>query len=173
MNATDCSEILDRLPELAAGEVPAGEAERVHAHLRACADCRADWEIVQLLEEAGPRPVPAGLEGRIVRELRAAEPSPPMPAAPRHGGGARGRRWIPRWGLAAAAGVVLAVATPVLVERMGDNAVVAPDPIELEEAVGDRLPSPWLDEEGIVAGAPVLDGLSDEALEQLLEEMGG
>jgi hypothetical protein len=32
--------------------------------------------------------------------------------------------------------------------------------------------SPWVSEDGLIAGAPALDGLSDEALQILLDEMG-
>lgn len=181
MNVMNCPEVLDRLPELAAGSLSGARTDAVREHLAGCEDCRAEWEVVQLLAEAGPRPVPQGLEARIVGRLRAEAPSAiddVSPVVPGRSGVTPARpRWrVPSWGLAAAAGIVLAVATPVLVERMGDNATapMAVDEAEVTAALGDRLPSPWLDdEEGIVAGAPVLDGLSDEALEQLLEEMGG
>lgn len=173
MNGSNCEGMLDRLPDWAAGRLSADDAEAVRSHVDGCATCREAWEVVRLLAEAGPRPVPAGLEARLRTAVReAAEGAEPRPL--RRGSGAGVRPWrVPSWGLAAAAGIVLAVATPVLVERMGDSAAATVDDAEVVTAVADRLPSPWLDDEGIVAGAPVLDDLTDEDLERLLEEMGG
>jgi hypothetical protein len=47
------------------------------------------------------------------------------------------------------------------------------DDVELTAELGDRLPSPWVGDDEMLAGAPMFDGLSDELLEQLLEELGG
>ena len=167
MTQWNCDEVLARLPELAHGRGES-EAREVFEHLGSCANCQEEWEIVSLLVEAGPAPVPSGLEARLAAAVRA--------DAERSGDGrsVRRTRSVPTWRLAAAAGIILAIATPVLVDRMSDRPIGILDEMEVTAALGDRLPSPWLDdEEGIVAGAPVLDGLSDEALEQLLEEMGG
>jgi anti-sigma factor RsiW len=173
MNEIRCVEIVDRLPALAAGEVEAAGAAELRRHLAECASCGDEWTVVQLLHEAGPAPVPTGLEARLQAAVREdAARTVARPAA--SGAAALGRRRIPSWGLAAAAGIVLAIATPVLVERMGDPPVPAVDDVAIEVALGERLPSPWVeDEEDVVAGAPILDGLSDEALALLLEEMGG
>ncbi|MBT8337898.1 MAG: zf-HC2 domain-containing protein [Gemmatimonadetes bacterium] len=173
MNEIRCADIVDRLPVLAAGQVEAAEVDLMRQHLSECASCRDEWTVVELLHEAGPAPVPAGLEARLHAAVRDVAGQTVGSSVV---GGAPGRkRWrVPSWGLAAAAGIVLAVATPVLVERMGDAPVPTIDDVEIEIALGERLPSPWLDdEEDVVAGAAVLDGLSDEALERLLEEMGG
>ena len=158
----NCEEVLARLPEVAHGH-DGPDTSGVHEHLDGCASCREEWEVVRLLAEAGPVPVPATLEARVQAAVRAgAQP------------GLGRRRSVPTWRLAAAAGIVLAVATPILVDQMSDRQLGTLDDAEVTAALGERLPSPWLDDdEGIVAGAPVLDGLSDEALEQLLEEMGG
>ena len=167
MTNWNCDEVLARLPELAHGRGES-ETQEVYEHLESCANCRDEWEIVRLLVEAGPAAVPSALEARLTAAVRG--------DAGRTGDGrsVRRTRSVPTWRLAAAAGVILAVATPILVDRMADQPTGLLDETEITAALGDRLPSPWLDdEEGIVAGAPVLDGLSDEALEQLLEEMGG
>lgn len=167
MNEMTCDHVLDRLPDLAAGRIGESDAAALHAHLGGCADCAEAWSVVSLLAEAGPAPVPPGLEARLQAAVRA-------DGVGSAAGAAGGRRGIPHWRLAAAAGIVLALATPVLMDRMGTGNGVLPDDLEVAEALTESLPSPWLGEdEGIVAGAPVLDGLSDEALEQLLEEMGG
>ena len=167
MTNWNCDEVLARLPELAHGRGES-EAQEVFEHLESCENCQAEWEIVSLLVDAGPAPVPSDLEARLTAAVRA-------DAEERvDGRSVRRTRSIPTWRLAAAAGIILAVATPVLVDRMADQPTGLLDEAEVTAALGDRLPSPWLDdEEGIVAGVPVLDGLSDEALEQLLLEMGG
>lgn len=128
-------------------------------------------EIVRLLSAAPPRPVPADLEARIqaaVRAQRSAESGTAAVSTPAR----RGRR-TPPWALAAAAGLVLAVATPLLMERMGagGGGEVAIDEAEVTAMLTETLPSPWFGDGGTVAGAPVLDDLSDDALLQLLEEM--
>jgi anti-sigma factor RsiW len=167
MKEWNCDEVLERLPELARGQ---GELQgpEVFAHLESCTNCREEWEMVSLLMEAGAAPVPSTLEARLKAAVRADVER----AADRRP--VRRARSVPTWRLAAAAGIVLAIATPILVDRMADGPVGTLNETEVTAALGDRLPSPWLDdEEGLVAGAPVLDGLSDEALEQLLEEMGG
>lgn len=162
MTEWNCEEVLARLPEVARG-LDGEDTRGVREHLEACATCREEWEVVALLAEAGPAPVPPTLEARLQAAVRA--------DAAR--GVVRRPRPFPAWRLAAAAGVALAIATPVLVNQMSDRPLDTLDDAEVTAAVGERLPSPWLDDvEGIVAGAPVLDGLSDEALEQLLEEMG-
>jgi hypothetical protein len=167
MTHWNCDEVLARLPELAHGRGES-EARDVYEHLESCANCQEEWEIVSLLVEAGPAPVPSTLEARLTAAVRA-DTERSVDGRP-----VRRPRSVPTWRLAAAAGIVLAIATPVLVDRMSDRPIGMLDEMEVTAALGDRLPSPWLDdEEGIVAGAPVLDGLSDEALEQLLEEMGG
>ena len=162
MNEWNCENVLARLPEVARG-VDGADTRRVHEHLEACSTCREEWEVVVLLAESGPVPVPPTLEARLKAAVRA--------DAAR--AAARRRSPFPVWRLAAAAGIVLAIATPVLVNQMSDRQLGTVDDAAVTAALGERLPSPWLDDvEGIVAGAPVLDGLSDEALEQLLEEMG-
>ncbi len=169
MNEMTCDHVLDRLPELAAERVGEPDAGAIRAHLGGCAACAEAWSVVSLLAEAGPAPAPPGLEARLQAAVRSDQARTAAPAA-----AAGRRRSMPHWRLAAAAGIVLALATPVLMDRMGTESGVLSDDLEVAEALTESLPSPWLGEdEGMVAGAPVLDGLSDEALEQLLEEMGG
>lgn len=169
---TTCDQVQDRLPEFLGGRLDDAERERVQSHLEGCADCAAALEVVQLLAAAPPRPVPTGLESRLQTAVRAEVFGPPARgAAP-----ATRRGWrTPQWALAAAAGLALAVATPVLMEQMGPvgpaSTEVAVDDAEVTAMLTESLPSPWFGDEGTVAGAPVLDDLSDDALLQLLEEM--
>jgi len=76
---------------------------------------------------------------------------------------------VPTWALSAAAVVILALGIGVI----GNNGEleVVQDPIVV--ASQDPLPEAWLWDDGMVAGAPVFDGISDEDLEALLEEFEG
>jgi hypothetical protein len=71
--------------------------------------------------------------------------------------------------MSAAAIVVLALGTKVVMDRMGSEMVL--DPIAV--ATQEPLPESWLWDDAMVAGALVLDGVSDEDLEALLEELEG
>lgn len=179
MQRLTCDAVRDRLPELARGEVDQDEAHRLRNHLHGCGECAGVWEIVRLVNSAPPVRAPEGLEERMARAARGA-------LKERRGGGSGAgadtgpsrRRRVPSWGLAAAAGVVLALGTPLLIQRMQapmagsmDSASVAGDAVAME--VQELLPSAYVSDDPVVAGAPVFDGLSDEALVALLEEMGG
>ncbi|MEK9501097.1 anti-sigma factor [Gaopeijia maritima] len=167
---TTCDHVQDRLPEFLGGRLDDAGRARVQSHLEGCADCDAALEVVQLLAAVPPRPVPAGLEARLQAAVRAEVIGRPVGAETP----AVRRGWrTPQWALAAAAGLALAVATPVLMERMGPvgGSDVAIDEAEVTAMLTETLPSPWFGDEGTVAGAPVLDDLSDDALLQLLEEM--
>jgi len=124
---------------------------------------------------AGRPEVPAGLGARIqayVREEFSAQ----------HAGGlgegspeqirvipiGRFRR-IPGWALSAAAVVILALGTSVIWSQRSPD--VLQDPIVV--ASQEPLPEDWLWDDGMVAGAPVFDGLSDEELAALLKEFEG
>ena len=146
----------DLLPDLAAGRLEPGDHARVEAHALTCADCAAELDTLRLLVESRPElstPLADRIAGEVERGL--ARPAP-------------GRRRVSRWALAAAAGIVLALGTPTLLERMGSG------PTDFLSALDDEvLPAGWLSEASLIAGAPVLDDLSDEALARLLEEMEG
>jgi len=110
---SDCFHLSDRMPEVVRGQVPWSAEEA--AHLRACADCRAELQLVRTTLTLGAR---AGAErdaspiaARVLARLR----SEPV-AAP--GLSSRARR--SGWALAAAAALVLTVWT-VAPER-GDPA---------------------------------------------------
>ena len=161
MTGRDCEIIRDLLPELAAGSIAPEELGMVEAHLGSCPDCRMELDLVMALRGARPE-VPPELEARIqarVREERARDVTPIFR-----------RPWrAPAWALSAAAVVILALSTGVIWnQRVLD---VVQDPIVV--ASQDPLPEAWLWDDGMVAGAPVFDGLSDEDLEALLEEFEG
>jgi hypothetical protein len=73
---------------------------------------------------------------------------------------------VPAWALAAAAVAVLALGTPSLMERLNQPGSGLPGMEDLEATT-----PVWLAERSLVAGAPVLESLTDEQLARLLEEM--
>lgn len=175
MTGRDCDKVRDLLPELVAESIGPDDHGMVEAHLGICAACRDELEVVEALRRARPE-VPPDLETRIkarVREeLVGEEVGPSGKGALRENGVLPfGRRWrVPVWGLSAAALLVLALGTGLI--WTGDSGTdVVQDPIIV--ASQEDLPESWLWDDGMVAGAPVLDGLSDEDLEALLEEFEG
>lgn len=159
MNAPDCQMVRDLLPELAADSLVPEDAGAVEAHLSSCPDCQREFELVTALRDSRPQ-VPADLEARIQARIREGLHGE---AAPRR------RPWVPTWALSAAAVVVLALGIGVIWSP-GDPDFVQ-DPIVV--ASQEVLPEAWLWDDGMVAGAPVFDGLSDEDLEALLQEFEG
>lgn len=144
-----CESVRDAIPDFAAERLNAVECAAVKAHLDVCEECRAEAELVGLLYSARPQ-VPAdllqGIEGRV-----------------RFRGPAETRPW---WGIAAAA--VAAIALGIGVSSRS-NPVMEDVPAYVADMQGL---SPWVSDDGLVAGAPALDDLSEEALQILLDEMG-
>ena len=74
----------EALPWLANGTLGDGERDRLRAHLRACARCRDDLELLQALRAAGPGPAPdcdpERAWARLLPRLDAAPASSPAPA---------------------------------------------------------------------------------------------
>ena len=149
MSTFDCGEARERLPELASGRLGAEAAVEVEAHLETCGECRAEFELVRLLH--GSTPVaPAGLDARVVAALRARRTTVRRP-------------W---WGVSAAA--VAALALGIGISSQPGPIVETDVPAYAFEAEEESL---WSSDDGLLAGAPSLDGLSDEALHQLLDEL--
>ena len=99
---TDCpnAEMRDMLPLLAAGRLADEERRTIEAHLRTCADCRAELALVERVRATTAR-VPAVDVARVSDAIRGASRAArrvPSPAP-------SWRRW--RVGVAAAAAVVL------------------------------------------------------------------
>lgn len=69
MNRYDCEAIRDLLPSLTRGEVLPHEATIAQLHLDNCDECRAEADIVRVLQES-LAPVPAGLETRVITAVR-------------------------------------------------------------------------------------------------------
>ena len=166
MTHEQCDRIRDLLPELLSGGLGRADSDEAEAHLAVCEGCRGEVEVLTALTRARPEP-PPGLEGRIqarVQEEFGTEEklAQVIPIRPRF-------RRIPSWALSAAALIVLALGTKALWDENGQDLVQ--DPIVV--ANQEPLPEAWLWDDGIVAGAPVYDGLTDEQLETLIQELEG
>jgi hypothetical protein len=142
-----CGAVRESIPDFAAARLPVADRVRVESHLSSCADCRAEADVVRLLYATRPE-VPAGLLERVTRDVpsRRAE-----------------RAW---WGLTAAAVAALALGIGIVSDRTPDPTQAAP--AFAREAEEGEI---WLSDDGLVAGAPALDDLTDEALLQLLEDL--
>jgi hypothetical protein len=152
MSDIGCERAREAIPDYVAGALSPAARTGVGTHLKTCGECRGEAELVALLWVSRPVP-PAALAGRIQSAL---------------GRPARvvGRTW---WGLAAAAVAALALGIGVT-SRQQSSSVEVPAYVAGVDADEDGL---WLSDDGLIAGAPALDGLSDDALEQLLAEISG
>ena len=148
MNEPRCETVQERLPDLLAGTVSHDEARPLHLHLESCDECREVRDLLALLSSARPT-APARLADRVETAVRSR----------------RGSVTRPWWGLAAAAVAALALGIGVSSDVRGVPEV----PAYVAEA---EVSSPWLSDDGIIAGAPALGDLSEEALMTLLDEMG-
>lgn len=92
----ECPIVLDRLPALIAGDVPAAEALLIAAHLGACAGCHAEHDAFMEVARAIDDPLPME-QARADRALAHA-----LDAA------SSGSHWRNRWVAAAAAAALLA-----------------------------------------------------------------
>lgn len=144
-----CEPIREILPGFVADRLSQVESVEVREHLVACEECRAEAELVRLLYTTRP-PVPTdlvdGIEGYVRFRRRAV--------------------FRPWWGVAAAAVAAVALGIGVTSRTDPGGEEVPAYVAEMQEL------SPWVSDDGFVAGAPAFDGLSDEALMTLLEELG-
>lgn len=148
MNGSACESARERIPDLVAGTLGAPEREALERHLAECGECRAEGELVALLFQGRPL-APAGMAQAIEGSLRGRRPS-------------AANSW---WGLAAASVAALALGIGI----MSDPAPPAPEVPSYVAGIGESFG--WLSDDGIIAGAPALGDLSDDALLTLLDEM--
>ena len=179
MSEMGCAEVRHLLPERAARELRPVEREALDEHLAGCEDCALENRIVDALRVDRP-PVPPELQEAIrealERERERFRPLPPharvLPGHPnpRRKDG-RSWAWRPATTWAAAAAVVLALGSTLLwrgTSSLGDDAPL--------QAALEATPSVWPADDGMVAGAPLMEDLSDltdEDLEVLLTELEG
>ena len=142
MNRFDCEAIRDQLASLTRGEMLPHEATLAELHLDGCAECRAQADIVRLLQ-GSLAPVPEGLESRVITALRRRRVLRSAPAR-----------------LAMAATVAAAVLGGVMVQQR-----LARDTVDVEAVSWAAVRDPMLH------GDSELHQLSVEELEMLLEEL--
>jgi anti-sigma factor RsiW len=143
-----CGTIRELIPDFVASRLGAEDLEAVESHVTDCGDCRTELELAQMIL-ASRAPVPAGLLERVTLAV----------AADRR---AAARPW---WGISAAAVAALALGIGMSSERASGPGDVPGFAYEVEEG------AVWLSDDGLVAGAPLFEGLSDEALVALLDEL--
>lgn len=149
MNDARCGAIRELIPDFVGNRLGATEVEPLEAHVAECAACRAELELAQSLYTSRAS-VPDGLADRVVDAVRRARP-------------ALRRPW---WGISAAAVAALALGIGITSGPAGPDDLDVPD-FGYEVGEGEL----WLSDDGLLAGAPSLDGLSDEALILLLDEL--
>jgi anti-sigma factor RsiW len=150
MSDMGCEGAREMLPEYVVGGLSQTTRRELEAHLSTCLECREEAELVTLLSGSRPE-APAALAGRIHAALE------------------RQRRVVlrPWWGVAAAAVAAVALGIGVTSRQEGGTLAVPAYVAGVDE---DEM---WLTDDGLIAGAPALDGLSEDDLEQLLAEMSG
>lgn len=172
MSGNDCQGIRDLLPELAQGTLDQATEVRVQEHLSACSECSQEEGLVRSILASRPEP-PVELQDRIQERIRQ-----------EMGVGAQGsqigddgvvsiqtkRRWAPSWTLSAAAILILSLGIGVIWNGQRPPELNQ-DPVLV--VAEEPLPESWLWDDGLVAGGPVYDGLTEEQLVALIEELEG
>ncbi len=146
---TKCEWIRELIPDYAAGRLTDDEIALADLHFADCNECRDELDLVHLVFSSRAME-PEGLAVKINAAV--------------HSRRVTGhRQW---WGAAAAAVALLAIGLNVILDRSGPGDLpLAEFEFEIES---ENL---WLTDDALIAGAPMLGGLSDEALTQLLEEL--
>ena len=173
MSAEDCDRSRDALPEWILGRLGPELRMEMTRHLASCPDCAREEEVLRQLLSVRPTP-PEGLADRIQARLKEEIGVGLEPDSPKTPGDViplfRRRRWTPTWALSAAAVVILSLGIGIVwngaeVPEVGQSSGQA--------ATEEPAPEAWLWDDGMVAGAPVYDGLTDDQLEALIEELEG
>lgn len=143
-----CAAVRELIPDFVGSRLGSEDLASVDTHVTECADCRAELELAQII--LASRPVaPPTLLARIQRAVATERRAPSRP-------------W---WGISAAAVAALALGIGMSSERTQPVLEVPGYAQEVEEG------AVWGSESGLVAGAPLFDGLSDETLMALLDEL--
>ena len=146
---TKCEWIRELIPDYAAGRLTDDEIALADLHFADCNECRDELDLVHLVFSSRAME-PEGLAIKINAAV--------------HSRRVTGhRQW---WGAAAAAVALLAIGLNMILDRSGPGDLpLAESEFEIES---ENL---WLTDDALIAGAPMLGGLSDEVLTQLLEEL--
>jgi anti-sigma factor RsiW len=173
MSERDCGRVRDILPDWVLGNLDPESRTVVERHILSCRECAREEEVLRGVLAARPSP-PADLEARIQARVRAEMVAAAEVKAPRTEASViplfRRRRWAPAWALSAAAVAILSLGIGVMWNG-AEVPEVGVDPIQVTDE--EPIPEAWLWDDGMVAGAPVYDGLTDEQLEALIQELEG
>ncbi len=149
MSNMKCETVREWVPDYVSGRLARLDDTSVRSHLKACDECRAEVELARLIFESRVD-VPDGLANRVRDAVRYDRTSVSRP-------------W---WGITAAAVAALALGIGFSSDRPEQSESAIPGyAYELDDE------SLWLSDDGLIAGAPALDALSDEALLQFLDEL--
>lgn len=146
-----CGRMRELIPDFVAGRLSADDADAVDGHVAICGECRAEVELARLVHASRPR-VPEGLLERVLESVAARREQP-------------SRAW---WGISAAA--VAALALGIGMSSHGGTAAPVDVPGYAYETEEGEV---WVSDDGLLAGAPSFDDLTDDALLQLLDELTG
>jgi anti-sigma factor RsiW len=145
-----CGRIRDLLPLALTGTLPPEERGEMEAHLGRCEDCRSEELFLRRVLAARPR-APDSLAPSVMEAL---DRTPP----------ARISRGSLTWWHRAAAVAVLALGVGLVWQRTETR-----DP--MWSLALDAPAENWGQEDWMVAGSALLDGVSEETLLALLEEI--
>lgn len=149
MNQEMCGTARELIPDFVGSRLSPSEVEVVERHVASCGDCVAELRLARAILVGRPA-APDGLLESLLRSVRQTRRQPVRP-------------W---WGVAAAAVAALALGIGLSSDTSYDASLDVPGfAYEMDE--GDV----WLSDDGLVAGAPLFDGLSDDALLELLDEL--
>ena len=149
MSNMKCETVREWIPAYVSGRLAGREHTSVQSHLQECDECSAEVGLARLIFESR-LDAPDGLANRV-REAVRYDRTP----------GSR-----PLWGISAAAVAALALGIGLSSDNPAQVEISVPG-YAYESEAGDL----WLSDDGLIAGAPALDGLTDEALLQLLDEL--
>ena len=152
MNEIDCAKVRDCLPDFASGRIENHRSVTIESHLLSCEDCQSELELIQMLRAASPV-VPFLLADQIENAVSSSR-----------------RPWKRSWwGLSAAAALV-ALAVGVGVSRDRPEGI---QDVVFDFGVDPEQGELWLSEDSFLAGDLWIEGLSNETLMKLLEELEG
>ena len=149
MSNVKCETVREWIPDYVSGRLSKLDSTSVQAHLKVCDECRGEVGLARLVFESRVN-TPDGLANRVRDAVRYDRTSVSRP-------------W---WGIAAAAVAALALGIGISSDRPEQPESEIPGyAYELEDV------DLWLSDDGLIAGAPALDALSDEALLRFLDEL--
>lgn len=149
MSQTECGAVREMIPDVGAARADEAARVLVESHAAGCFECAEELALTRTLFAARPE-IPVDISQAVVSRVR---------RAPR----TVSRPW---WGISAAAVAALALGIGITSGPGPDAGLDGIVVVEAEDE--DEL---WLSDDGVLAGAPVWETLSDEALAELLDEL--